>query len=116
MLNGLHQGFSGGLDVAAQKMAGGVSFALAAKIKQRMMFSTDLFKATSQIKMQTRVAVAVVVEPLNDGHEARAIGARVERGMKLVVQPAPRADFAFRPERFVKDFENLFGFLEILFL
>src|SRR6516225_11642216 len=43
----------------------------------------------SEVKLQARVALTAVIDVADDRQESWLIGARVEDGMKLPVQPSP---------------------------
>jgi hypothetical protein len=101
-------------DMALEEFHGRGDISLAAKLEKFAMFALGAFEGLREIKLQARVAIAVVVEHLNDGHEIGTIGARIERGMELPIQASPGANLPFHPQSFLVGLEDLLGLLKIL--
>src|SRR5487761_939261 len=86
-----------------------------AKIEKHAMFLLGTLERLREIELKPRVTVPVVVDGPNDGHEMRAVGARVQRGVKVRVQASPRSNLALRRKLLFVGLQDGFGFLEVGF-
>ena len=93
LLEHVFERVAGVLNVFAKELAGCSNITpLPTQLEHTVMLFIRSLYAVCQIQLQAGVALSAVVDVSNDGHEARLVCARVENGMKLLVEAAPSRD------------------------
>src|SRR5277367_3645147 len=88
-LNEFFQVFAGGGDVFPQGVGCEIGIFGAARVEEFMMSFAGEVQVAGENEMQASVAVAVVVQSLEERKHHGAVGGRVKRGMKSPIPLAP---------------------------
>ena len=114
-VNEFFQIFAGVGDVFPQRRGRDVGILGPAGVEQFVMRFAGHVQIASENQMEAGVAVAIVVQSLQEGEHHGTIRGRVKRGVESPVPLAPGFHVGIILERFLVLLENFFGGLKILF-
>lgn len=92
LLKGFFEGLTCVANVFRKQLARRPRIPLPTEFQDRMVFLIGARDPMSEVQLQARVSLAVVVNFANDRHEVGPVRSRVKNRMELPVQPSPRGN------------------------
>jgi hypothetical protein len=106
---------AGGSDVLPKGVGGDVGIFRAARVEEFVVGFSGHVQFAGEHQMEARVAIAVIVQSLEEREHHGAIRGGIERGMERPIPLAPGFNVGIIFERFLELLKNLFSSLKIFF-